>query len=103
MFRLLFITFTGSFRGTEEQETSLARKPCGDDDPFVILAILSIIGGFVGVPEVFMNGGDKLAEFLSPVSRTNMEKLSFSTEFCLMALSTVISCCCHCSCLAPFS
>ena len=32
--------------------------------PLIILAILSVIGGFVGIPEVFVTGGEKLADFL---------------------------------------
>src|SRR6185369_12563206 len=67
MFRLLFITFTGKFRGTHEQEHHLHESPAAMTIPLVILAILSIVGGFVGIPEVFMHGGDKLGEFLSPV------------------------------------
>ena len=31
--------------------------------PLIILAILSVVGGFVGIPEIFMKDGDKLAEF----------------------------------------
>ena len=31
MFRLYFLTFNGSFRGTEDQASSPARKPCGYD------------------------------------------------------------------------
>ena len=89
MFRLLFITFTGKFRGTHEQEHHLHESPLAMTIPLLVLAILSIIGGFVGIPEVLMHGGDKLGEFLSPVITIHSEgTVSHSTELSLMALST---------------
>jgi len=89
MFRLLFITFSGTFRGTEDQKNHLHESPAVMTVPLIILAVLSVIGGFVGIPEVFMNGGDKLGEFLSPVIKTQSENpVSHSTEYLLMGLST---------------
>jgi NADH-quinone oxidoreductase subunit L len=89
MFRLLFITFSGSFRGTEDQKHHLHESPFAMTMPLIVLAILSIIGGFVGIPEVFMKGGDRLGEFLSPVIKTQAEhSVSHSTEYMLMGLST---------------
>ncbi len=90
MFRLLFITFTGKFRGTHEQEHHLHESPAAMTIPLIILAVLSIIGGFVGIPEVFMQGGDKLGEFLSPVIAIHIAEhpVSHSTEYMLMGLST---------------
>ena len=92
MFRLLFITFTGKFRGTHEQEHHLHESPSAMTIPLIILAVLSIIGGFVGIPEVFMKGGDKLGEFLSPVIAVHEagHAVSHSTEYMLMGLSTVL-------------
>ena len=91
MFRLLFITFTGKFRGTHEQEHHLHESPAAMTIPLIILAVLSIIGGFVGIPEVFMHGGDKLGEFLSPVIKSHGEHtVSHSTEYMLMGLSTAL-------------
>jgi NADH-quinone oxidoreductase subunit L len=48
MFRLLFVTFFGGFRGTEEQRHHVHEGPAAMTIPLIILAILSIIGGFVG-------------------------------------------------------
>jgi NADH-quinone oxidoreductase subunit L len=57
--------------------------------PLIILAILSIIGGFVGIPEVFAAGGDKISEFLLPViAKHEGHEVSHSTEYMLMGLST---------------
>jgi NADH-quinone oxidoreductase subunit L len=55
MFRLLFITFNGTFRGTEEQRHHLHESPAAMTIPLIVLAILSIVGGFVGIPELFMH------------------------------------------------
>lgn len=92
MFRLLFVTFTGSFRGTEEQKHHLHESPAAMTIPLVILAVLSVIGGLVGIPEVLMQGGDKLASFLSPViaAHESPNPVSHSTELGLMGLSTAL-------------
>ena len=89
MFRLLFLTFNGSFRGTEEQKHHLHESPATIAIPLIILAILSFAGGFVGIPEIFMKGGDRLTEFLAPVIPVvKDETVSTSTEMTLMVLST---------------
>ena len=91
MFRLLFVTFSGSFRGTEDQEHHLHESPATMTIPLIVLAILSIIGGFVGIPEIFMQGGNKLSAFLSPVIALSTEEtVSHFTEYILMGLSTVL-------------
>lgn len=91
MFRLFFITFTGKFRGTEEQAHHLHESPAPMTIPLVILAVLSVIGGLVGIPEALVKGGDKLGEFLAPVVINHGEhEVSHSTEYLLMGLSTVL-------------
>jgi NADH-quinone oxidoreductase subunit L len=91
MFRLLFITFSGKFRGTHDQEHHLHESPAAMTTPLILLAVLSIIGGFVGIPEALMKGGDKLTEFLSPVIKPHEgNSVSHPTEYGLMALSTAL-------------
>lgn len=92
MFRLLFITFTGKFRGTEEQKHHLHESPAAMTLPLIILAVLSVAGGLVGIPEVFTHGGDKLGAFLAPVvaNTPHAKPVSHSTEYMLMGLSTVL-------------
>ena len=91
MFRLLFITFTGTFRGTDAQKHHLHESPASMTIPLIVLAVLSIIGGFVGIPEAIMHGGDKLTAFLSPVIAQHGEHtVSHSTEYMLMGLSTAL-------------
>jgi NADH-quinone oxidoreductase subunit L len=91
MFRLLFVTFTGKFRGTQEQAHHLHESPALMTIPLIILAVLSIVGGFVNIPQVFTQGGEKLTAFLSPViARHEGHEVSHSTEYLLMGLSTVL-------------
>jgi NADH-quinone oxidoreductase subunit L len=94
MFRLLVLTFTGKFRGTEEQAHHLHESPAAMTMPLIILAILSVIGGWIGIPEMIMQGGDKLTQFLAPVipmRGAGPETVSHSTELSLMGISTVVA------------
>ena len=95
MFRLYATTFRGSFRGTKEQEHHLHESPSAITIPLIILAILSIIGGYVGVPEFIMHGAHSLRDFLAPVfagSNKILEahELSHSTEWLLTGISTAL-------------
>lgn len=92
MFRLYAMTFLGKFRGTHGQEHHLHESPKAITIPLIILAVLSVVGGFIGIPEVFMHGGHRLEEFLVPVfaqsnALTEAHHLSHSTEYMLMGIS----------------
>jgi len=91
MFRLLFITFHGNFRGTDEQRHHVHESPLAMTMPLIVLAILSIIGGFVGVPEVIMKGGEKLAHYMEPVIPVAQHTIAHATELLLMGLTTMIA------------
>jgi NADH-quinone oxidoreductase subunit L len=52
MFRLYWMTFGGSFRGTEEQAHHLHESPKTMIVPLQVLALGSILAGFLGVPAV---------------------------------------------------
>ena len=92
MFRMLFLTFWGSFRGTKEQEKHLHESPKSMTIPLVVLAILSVFGGLIGVPEV-LGGHHWLAQFLSPVLvytkavSGEAVPLDHATEYLLMGIS----------------
>ncbi len=87
MFRLYILTFTGKFRGTHEQEHHLHESPAAMTIPLIILAILSVIGGYVGVPEA-LGGHHELAAYLAPVVKSAGHTLTHATEYMLMGLST---------------
>jgi NADH-quinone oxidoreductase subunit L len=97
MFRLYVLTFQGKFRGTDAQEHHLHESPGAMTIPLIVLAALSVIGGWIGIPEVFMKDGHWLHNFLAPVfaeSQPGVETvnhLSHSTELLLMgAVVTLI-------------
>ena len=89
MFRLYFVTFTGTFRGTHDQEHHLHESPAAMTFPLIVLAILSVIGGYVGVPGV-LGGHHELAGYLSPVVKSAEHHLDHNTEYMLMGLSTIL-------------
>ncbi|MGB6198335.1 MAG: NADH-quinone oxidoreductase subunit L [Candidatus Acidiferrales bacterium] len=60
MFRLLFLTFHGESRVSAEAEHHLHESPPSMTVPLVILALLSIVGGWVGI-------GGHFEKFLAPV------------------------------------
>jgi len=91
MFRLLFITFFGTFRGTEEQRHHVHESPSAMTIPLIVLAILSVVGGFINIPGVFARGGEKLTKFLSPVVPDAETTVGHSTEWMLMGLATAIA------------
>lgn len=91
MFRMMFLTFSGSFRGTTDQEHHLHESPVSMTIPLVVLAVLSALGGLIGIPAV-LGGGHWLESFLAPVfavsaSKTGAMTLDHTTEYILMAIS----------------
>ncbi len=66
MFRLLFLTFSGNYRGTHPQSLKIHESPAVMTIPLLILAFLAFFGGFLNIPEL-MGGSGVLKEFLSPV------------------------------------
>lgn len=90
MFRLLFITFNGKFRGTEKQWNHVHESPAAMTVPLIILAVLSAIAGFVNIPALF-GGTESLTHFLSPViQQTHQTTLSHATEYMLMGGAVVL-------------
>ena len=63
MFRMLMLVFMGSFRGTHDQEHHLHESPAAITIPLIILAIFSLVGGFVQLPHLF-GGHDYLNQYL---------------------------------------
>src|SRR5437867_3289865 len=104
MFRLWFMTFTGSYRGATEEQHANA-EPAGHSAhlgreqaasvvplvphghggihesprvmlvPLVILAVLSIVGGWIGIPGS-MGGGNHFDKFMAPVFHTSTPSLN---------------------------
>jgi NADH-quinone oxidoreductase subunit L len=99
MFRLLYMTFFGDYRGA--QVDAHGHGSHGNDShghgephespmvmlvPLMILAVLSLVGGFVGV-------GNRFENFLAPVfgSTEAVESASHGSELLLMGVSVVVA------------
>jgi NADH-quinone oxidoreductase subunit L len=99
MFRLYATVFRGTFRGTHEQEHHLHESPSAMTIPLIVLAILSVAGGWIGIPEFMASGANKLNEFLAPVfassnqfleSRGRLHEIDHNTEWMLTGLSSLL-------------
>ena len=92
MFRMLYLTFFKDFRGTEAQKHHIHESPAVMIIPLILLAILSVFGGFINIPTIF-GGNAGLSNFLAPVfagSNAVMEHetpLSHGTEWLLMGVT----------------
>jgi NADH-quinone oxidoreductase subunit L len=86
MFRLMYLTFFNSFRGTEEQKHHLHESPSLITFPLIVLAILSFIGGLISLP-----GNSWLNAYLSPIfSKITEEEHTLGvTEYSLMAIALI--------------
>jgi NADH-quinone oxidoreductase subunit L len=106
MFRLIFMTFHGEFRGTKEQAHHLHESPLSMTGPLMILATLSLVGGWLGIPpligHVLGYVPNVLEHFLEPVFEHSQEIVAaaggmqhhpHAVEWALMGLSVLIALC----------
>ena len=103
MFRLTLTTFHGSFKlskkvkGAEDAESYLHESPATMTVPLWSLAGLSVIGGFIGVPnfisKTFGGAGEInwLGAWMSPVAADIPLTLSIPAEWVLMIFATAVA------------
>lgn len=85
MFRLMYLTFFNSFRGTEEQKHHLHESPSLITIPLIILAALALVGGAINLP-----GSHWLLHYLTPVFVTANEPHHLDqTAYILMGIATI--------------
>jgi NADH-quinone oxidoreductase subunit L len=95
MFRLVSLAFYGKFRGSAEQEAHVHESPRSMTVPLVVLALLSVVGGWIGIP--ILRGGDRIGEFLAPVvpalagAHAAEHAPAISLELALMAASVAVA------------
>jgi len=96
IFRLLFIVFWGKANFKENEHHPVHESPRSMTVPMIILAILSVLGGLIGVPQL-LGGSDRITEYLSPlfaVSSTlinkNIQEISPQTEWLLMIVPLML-------------
>ncbi|MDR2238721.1 MAG: NADH-quinone oxidoreductase subunit L [Chryseobacterium sp.] len=99
MFRLYYLTFHGEFRGTEDQKHHLHESPSNMTLPLIVLAILSVLGGFINLPHFIGHGHyAKLMEWLKPVlteqsfkqMEATLSGVPFNTEMILLAATVIM-------------
>lgn len=99
MFRLYYLTFHGEFRGTAEQKHHLHESPWNMTLPLIVLAVLSVVGGFINLPHIIAHGEfSKLQAWLSPILvekaksqlQANLETIAVSTEYILIAITVAM-------------
>ncbi len=97
MFRVVSLTFYGRFRGTHEQEHHVHESPASMTLPLIVLAFLSVVGGWVGLPAVLSENGNRIGRFLAPIlipiagHEPGHEAFPHATEWILMALSVAVA------------
>jgi NADH-quinone oxidoreductase subunit L len=95
MFRLVSLAFYGKFRGTPEQDAHVHESPRSMTVPLVILALLSVVGGWIGIP--ILRGGDRIGGFLAPVipalagAHATEHAPAITLELALMAASVAVA------------
>ncbi|GIW43456.1 MAG: NADH-quinone oxidoreductase subunit L [Candidatus Binatia bacterium] len=66
MFRLFFLVFWGECRADAHTRAHIHESPRSMTVPLLALAVLSVVGGYVGLPD-FLAWGDRFGAFLAPV------------------------------------
>ncbi|HNM32464.1 MAG TPA: NADH-quinone oxidoreductase subunit L [Chitinophagales bacterium] len=93
MFRLLFLTFFGEFRGNDIVKNHVHESPKSMTVPLMILAVLSTIGGFIGFPHELGHAigiPHWLDRFLSTVVKMNSAEMTLNTELALMGITIAL-------------
>jgi NADH-quinone oxidoreductase subunit L len=96
MFRLLSLTFAGEFRGTPEQDHHVHEAPATMTLPLVVLAGLSVVAGWIGLPKVFGESADRFSALLAPIfprleAAAAEHALASSIEWLLLGLSVAVA------------
>lgn len=95
IFRLYVLTFLGTFRGSSQQAQYLHESPWPMTLPLILLAILSLAGGWVGIPAFILPQGQRIEAFLDPVfggkgSPASGSLPAVSTQWTLLVVSSAL-------------
>jgi len=94
MFRLYFLVFFGAFRGSKEVESHIHEAPANMSLPLVILAILSVFGGILNLPGIWLKSGTHwLSHYLEHGVRglSNVEAVHTSSGVSLMLMVVAVT------------
>jgi NADH-quinone oxidoreductase subunit L len=96
MFRLYFLVFHGTFRGTEEVRSHIHEGPLNMKLPLLVLAVLSVVGGLLNLPGIFLKSGTHwLSHFLAHntqgLEKIKSEHLSSGSAMLLMGGAVMLT------------
>jgi NADH-quinone oxidoreductase subunit L len=94
MFRLYFLTFLGENRSPREVQSHIKESPSWILVPLVVLAVLSLFGGFIGLPDVYgemlgIPDSNSLHYFLQASAPSEPHVVEHSTELNLAGLAVL--------------
>ena len=89
IFRLIFLTFFGEERLDRDASHHLHESPRIMTLPLQVLALLAIVGGYLGLPRV-LGGGAWFGRFLASSTGAREIEISGGTELVLMFVSAAI-------------
>ncbi len=92
MFRMFFVTFHGTYRNTHFSFDKVHESPMGMTIPLVVLAILSLVGGALNLPEYLIHQSGLLASWLKPILtiEETQHAISHSTEYILIGIAILV-------------
>ncbi len=93
MFRAYYLTFHGEFRGTPETEKAVHESPLNMTLPLIVLAALTVVGGFINLPHFIGHGNyAALADWLENiyVYDVDLAEVPFATEMILLGLTVLM-------------
>ena len=95
-FRLIYLTFHGEFRGTEEQRHHLHESPAVMTVPLAVLCVGAVAAGWIGIPPIIssvfgVEDANWFAEFLKPVVGHPEIEAPHSTEALVMGFSVAVA------------
>ncbi|HYK89083.1 MAG TPA: NADH-quinone oxidoreductase subunit L [Acidobacteriota bacterium] len=95
MFRLMFLAFHGQERFSDEARHHLHESPPSMTMPLILLAVLSIVGGLVGLPAWLNLGSNRFFKFMEPslalAYQPEHEELSHGLELGFAGISVLVA------------
>jgi NADH-quinone oxidoreductase subunit L len=100
MFRAVYLTFHGEFRGTHEQAHHLHESPKVMTVPLVVLAVGAVAAGWIGIPAGMTFGAVDLNWFhhflgpvVEPVGEGGEHHMTLGVEWALIVGSVAVAVC----------
>src|SRR5262249_17747774 len=97
MWRLYFLVFSGELRAPKEVVAPLPAPPPVIPPPLLVLAVLAVVGGLLGVPEIYgrwlgIEHSHSLANFLTPVwAPADPHEIERATEYMMTGAAVGIA------------